>query len=362
MSFVKEFFFNFINLANAMSIYILFGLIIAGILKEILPKDFISKHLGKNSFMSVIKATVLGIPMPVCSCSVVPLAKSLQKEGASSGAVQSFLISTPITGVDSILATYSFFGWFFTLYRVVTSIIIAVITGLLQNLSIRNKTNRFKIDLYKTTNSKKTEAINFKTVKSINFKTNFDNCNSSCCSKDTKTDNSFSFNRVLRYAFNTLFGDISKSLFIGLILGALFTTLLPKELMATAKDNLILTYLIIIIVSMPLYVCATSSLPIGASLIFSGLPVGAAFILLSAGPATNSVTMSVVKDMFGKKGFLIYITTIATLSILFAFILDTFFAKINIINYMEHSEKFTIINYIATVVMLSLIAYYWRKK
>ncbi|HHH20940.1 MAG TPA: permease, partial [Nitratifractor sp.] len=125
---------NILFLANSMSIYILIGLLIAGLLKELLPNDFVSSHLGKGGTASVVKATLFGIPMPVCSCSVIPLAKSLQKEGASKGAVQSFLISTPITGADSILATASFFGWFFTLYRVVTSIIIAITAGILQNI------------------------------------------------------------------------------------------------------------------------------------------------------------------------------------------------------------------------------------
>ncbi len=121
-------------LANAMSIYILIGLIFAGLLKELLPSNFITRHLGDSSIKSVVKATVLGIPMPVCSCSVIPLAKSLQKEGATAGAVQSFLVSTPITGVDSIVATYSFFGLFFAIYRVTTSIIIAIVAGVLQNI------------------------------------------------------------------------------------------------------------------------------------------------------------------------------------------------------------------------------------
>ena len=124
---------NFLLLLDAMSIYLLVGLLLAGILKQIIPDDFISKHLGKSSIGSVIKATIFGIPLPICSCSVIPLAQSLRKEGASKGAVQSFLISTPITGVDSILATFSFFGLIFTLFRVLSSIIIAIIVGLIQN-------------------------------------------------------------------------------------------------------------------------------------------------------------------------------------------------------------------------------------
>jgi len=141
MNIIMDFLKNFMELTNAMSIYMIIGLFIAGVLKQLIPNDFISSHLGKNSIMSVIKATILGIPLPVCSCSVVPLAKSLEKEGASRGAVQSFLISTPITGVDSIMATYSFFGVFFTVYRVITSVIMAIIAGILQNLIKQAKQN-----------------------------------------------------------------------------------------------------------------------------------------------------------------------------------------------------------------------------
>ena len=115
------------------------GLFIAGILKQVVPEDFVSSHLGKDSTSSVVKATLFGIPLPVCSCSVIPLAQGLRKEGASKGAVQSFLISTPITGVDSILATFSLFGLVFTIFRVVSSIIIAIAVGLIQNYFEKNE-------------------------------------------------------------------------------------------------------------------------------------------------------------------------------------------------------------------------------
>jgi len=351
MDILKEFIVNFLNLANAMSIYILFGLIFAGFLKELLPKDFISKHLGTSRFSSIFKATILGIPMPVCSCSVIPLAKSLQKEGASAGAVQSFLISTPITGVDSILATYSFFGWFFTLYRVVTSIIMALIAGVLQNIFYKEP--KVKLSL-----SPVVKSANFKNV---NFgKTTC--CSSGACSVELKKDKKFKIENIFKYAFNTLFQDIAKSLFIGLLIGALFSTLFPKEFLSSFSDNLFLSYLAVIVISMPLYVCATSSLPIGASLLLNGMSVGAVFVFLSAGPATNSVTMSVVKEMFGKKALIIYIATIAILSIFFGFLLDSWFDDLKLSNYLLHNEDFNVINYIATAIMLSLMLYYWRRK
>ena len=354
MDIIKEFFVNFINLANDMSIYILIGLIIAGFLKVILPSDFISKHLGKSNFLSVIKATLLGIPMPVCSCSVIPLAKSLQKEGASRGAVQSFLISTPITGVDSILATYSFFGWFFTLYRVFTSVVIAIVIGVLQNFISKDEEKKPKFNLNLTSS-----PLIKQTPQNISF--NSSSCDSECCgSKESKK--SFSLKRVFDYAFNTLFADIAKSLLIGLIVGALFSTFLPKELISTLSSNLFLTYLIVIVIAMPLYVCATSSLPIGASLLVSGVPIGAVFVFLSAGPATNSITMSVVKDMFGKKSLILYISTIAILSIIFGYALDSTLSDLNIQEKFSASESYGVINYAASAIMFILMVYFIIKK
>ena len=326
---------NILILANAMSFYILTGLLIAGILKQLIPDDFIASHLGEKKSASVIKATLLGIPMPVCSCSVIPLAKSLQKEGASKGAVQSFLISTPITGVDSILATYSFFGWFFTFYRVITSVIIALITGILQNM-IDDKAN-----------TAAEEPV----------------CCSGCCceSKVTEKKKRFRSKEALKYAYVTLFGDIYKALFIGLIFGGLFTTLLPKEILQPLFEYQLLTYFAVLIIAMPLYVCATASLPIAAAFMLSGMSPGAAFVFLSAGPATNSVTMGVVAQMFGKKSLLLYLGTIATLSILFGYLFDTFFGKLEVLSIAKEAEHFSVLDTMSTLMMFGLIGYYFIK-
>ena len=133
MEYLLIFIDSLIELSNAMAPYILFGLLFAGILHETVPESLVTKHLGRENISSVIKATLFGVPLPVCSCGVVPLAAAVKKSGASRGATLSFLISTPITGVDSILATYGMFGWMFTFYRVFTSMIIAVAAGILAN-------------------------------------------------------------------------------------------------------------------------------------------------------------------------------------------------------------------------------------
>ena len=336
---------NILVLSDAMSFYILLGLLIAGVLKQLIPDDFISSHLGANKISSVIKATIFGIPMPVCSCSVIPLAKSLQKEGASKGAVQSFLIATPITGADSIMATYSFFGWIFTVYRVITAIIIAIITGIFQNyVDKKDKVMQFSIH-------KPSEVVN----------TNSCEAGCGCSSNTSKKHLGFSIKESFNYAYNVLFKDIYIGLFIGLIIGGIFTSLLPKELLRPIFEYQFLTYIAILIVSLPLYVCATASLPIAAAFLLSGMSSGAVFVFLSAGPATNSVTMGVVASMFGKKSLFIYLGVISVLSIIFGYIFDNFFSNLEVFDIHSQVQEFSLVNTTSTILMFTLMLYHFFK-
>ncbi len=331
---ISQFLINFLHLSNAMAIFILVGLFAAGILKQIIPDDFVSKHLGDNSYLSVIKATLFGVPLPLCSCSVIPLASSLRKEGASKGAVQSFLISTPITGVDSILATFGFFGWIFTIYRVISSMIIAIVTGILQNILEKDFEN-----------SSITEP------------------EKSCCckSKQVIKKKKFKIKEVFNYAFGTLFGDMAKPLFFGLIAGALFMTFMPKEYASLVFENQYLTYILIMLLALPLYICATASLPIAAALMAEGMSAGAGFIFLTAGPATNSVTMGVVYKTLGKKSLIIYMSVISVLSFLFALVLDMFMDKMDISMIVKHHEDASVIYTLASIIMLLMMGYFLLK-
>ena len=331
---------NFLILLDAMAIYILIGLLVAGILKQLVPDDFVLKHLGKGSTSSVLKATLFGIPLPVCSCSVIPLAQGLRKEGASKGAVQSFLISTPITGVDSILATFSFFGLIFTAFRVISSVIIAIIVGLVQNF---------------------VEKDNKEDIKDLEVATSSCCSDSSCSTNTEKKKKQFSFKSAFSYAYVTLFIDMAKPLFIGLLLGSLFTTFMPKEYASMLFENQVLTYFVILLFSMPLYVCATASLPIAAALILQGMSGGAAFIFLTAGPATSAITMSVVYKTLGKTSLIVYVSTIAILSFIFAFIYDFSFGNVDIVNFSNSIEESFLFSQLASLIMLSLIAYYLIK-
>ncbi len=332
METIIEFWTALVELSNAMAPYILFGLFFAGILHELVPETLVTKHLGKENISSVVKSTLFGIPLPVCSCGVIPLATSIKKSGASKGATLSFLISTPITGVDSILATYGIFGWIFTLYRVFTSMIIATAAGILTNLFDRDEA------------APETPKAAFSAVSPGGFgaakpatqsfaimtEEAESSCSGSSCCDDEQVDKekslrNFSMRKALRYAFVTLLGDIARPLFWGLIIGALITVLIPQNLSEILVEYSWLSYLIVIAIAVPMYVCATASLPIAAALMLSGVSAGAAFVFLSAGPATNTVTIGVVKKMLGSRSLAIYLSSIIIGSILFGLGLDWIF-------------------------------------
>ncbi len=302
MEFFLEFLSNFWHFSSLISFYIIFGLLIAGVIKQIIPDKFIQKHIGSNSASSIFKAAFLGIPLPLCSCSVIPFATSLRKSGASKSALQTFLISTPITGVDSIMATYGAFGWFFTIYRVITSVFISIMAGFLSMIFIKEDEKKQQFDPMWTTDKpkQKKSIITLHVEKKLPF-----------------------IVRVYNYAFNQLFSDIAKSLFIGITLGSLLSTLIPANMTSILSDNLLLSYIFVLLISIPLYVCAITSIPVGITLILTGFSPGTAFVFLTAGPATSLITISVVKKILGTKSLLIYLSSVIIGTIIFAYFMDT---------------------------------------
>ena len=358
---ITHFFEALWQLSIAMAPYILFGLLFAGILHELVPDSIVTKHLGKDNISSVVKSTVFGIPLPVCSCGVIPLATSIKKSGASKGATLSFLISTPITGVDSIMATYGIFGWIFTLYRAVTSMIIAMVAGILTN--IFDKEN-----IVEEVKKPSFSAIAPQTATSFSINVPKEDESSStgtdsCCNTDHNTDKKFSFIAAMEYAFVTLLGDIAKPLFWGLLLGALITVAIPDNLSEILKEYSFLSYLIVIVIAVPMYVCATASLPIAAGLMLSGVSAGAAFVFLSAGPATNTVTIGVVKKMLGTKSLVIYLGSITIGSILFGLGLDYIFniSDIDPASLIHMDEEAGIISTISSVILWGFVLWYLLK-
>lgn len=279
------------NLWMAMAPYLLLGMFFAGILHSFLGQDFIARHLGGGAFGSILKATVFGIPLPICSCGVIPVAASLKKEGASKSATLSFLVSTPTTGVDSILATYSLMGPLFAIFRPVAAFISGIVVGGLNLV--------FNPEKEKTVDSH----------------------------QHTSLPPSFKIQEVFRYGFGELAQDVGKWLLIGVIIGGVLTVAIPDDMLFGYLSNPLFHFLIMLILAIPLYVCATGSIPIAAALIGKGFSPGAALVFLIAGPATNTVTLSFVYSKLGKRAFYIYLTAIIIVSIFAGWLFNIFFLE-----------------------------------
>jgi len=357
MDFIIEFFNALVDLSNAMAPYILFGLFFAGLLHELVPDTLVSKHLGKDSIGSVIKATIFGVPLPVCSCGVIPLATSIKKSGASNGATLSFLISTPITGVDSILATYGMFGWVFTIYRVLTSMIISIMAGILANLFPEKEVVESKASFspsaaaFSTSNTK--SPMNFAAAPISKVEEE-----KSCCSSSGNKEKRLSFKGAMTYAFGTLLGDIASPLLFGLLLGALITVAIPSNLSEILIEYSWLSYIIVIAIAVPMYVCATASLPIAAGLMLAGVSPGAAFVFLSAGPATNTVTIGVVKKMLGTRTLYIYLGSIIFGSVIFGFGLDYILRDVPIKEIIHMHEEASFLEYMSSIALWIMVIYF----
>lgn len=301
LKYVDELWFLLLEMAP----WLLLGLIFAGLLKVYFPQRHIDKFLGKSNFSSALNASLLGIPMPLCSCGVIPTGISFYKNGASKGATNSFLISTPQTGVDSILATYSMLGWPFALLRPVVAFFTGVVGGILTNLFIKEKPipnspfAQFKIDVDGIRGKEKCEE---------------DDC---ACKDDEKKDDRKSIVRAADYAFIELLQDIAKWLILGFLLAALIAVVLPNDFFSRFQGLGFVEILVILVASVPIYICATGSIPIAAVLLIKGVSPGAALVFLMAGPATNVATMTVLGQTMGRKSLMIYLSTIIGGAILF---------------------------------------------
>ena len=277
MQFVLLFFQKLFAIVLDMAPWLLLGFLIAGILHVFFPQGKINRLLGSSTMKSVFRAAMIGVPLPLCSCGVIPTGVSIHKNGASKGAAISFLISTPQTGVDSILVTYSLLGLPFAIIRPK----VALVTGILGGAV----TNKFE--------PPGDPVVAEKTAKETG---------------NGKQKNAFT--EIFRYAFVDFLEDIAKWLVIGLLVAALLAVFIPDDFFATYIHNDLLGMLIILAASIPMYVCATSSVPIAAVLMLKGISPGAAFVFLMAGPATNAATISVIGNSMGRKTLFIYLATL----------------------------------------------------
>ena len=271
---------------SELSFWLLFGCFISGLLHVLVSQEWLNRQLGGSGFLSVVKAVFIGVPMPLCSCGVIPAALGLKKQGAGKGASMGFLISTPQTGVDSVFVSASMLSWPFAIFKLLAAFLLGIIGGAVSN-SIPD-TSVEKEELPQSVHSHPNKLYS-----------------------------------IYDFAINDLLYMIWRWIVIGVLISAAITTWMPDETFSNWQSySLILILLAVLVISLPLYICATSSVPIAAALVDGGMPLSAALVFLMAGPATNMATIGAVYKGFGPRHLLNYLLTIVVGSLALAYCFD----------------------------------------
>ena len=291
--------YEILRLVNEMSPYLLLGFFVAGLLHVFVPGSLYSRYLSGADLRSVLLAALFGIPLPLCSCGVIPTAMSLRKEGASKGATTSFLIATPQTGVDSIFATYSILGLPFAILRPIAALVTSVFGGLLVNAADK--------DREKTPQTADTDCAD-----------------GEVCARQEPAYTGFvdRMKGALRYGFVDMVQDIGKWLVIGLVVAGLITLFVPDDFFVRFADRPLLAYVVVLLIAIPMYVCATGSIPVAAALMLKGLSPGAALVFLMAGPASNMASILVIRRVMGQRTLWIYLLSLTVGAIVFGLGVD----------------------------------------
>lgn len=302
MEYVYTLFDAVIDITNEMSPYLLLGFLIAGIMHAFIPNGWYSKYLSGGKFRSVVNAAIFGIPLPLCSCGVIPTAMSLKREGAGNGAVVSFLIATPQTGVDSIFATYSLMGLPFAIVRPVVALFTAILGGVFVE---SGETACRKAACEGESDTSEGDACHVD-----------DGCHAGdgCCCGHEHTHGHRSFwdrcVEAFKFGFVEMMEDIGKWLIVGLLIAGLITAFVPDSFFSLFKDSTLMSMLLVLCISIPMYLCATGSIPIAVALMMKGLTPGAALVLLMAGPACNMASILVINKVLGRKVLVKYLAAI----------------------------------------------------
>ena len=295
------------NVTAIMAPYLLLGFFVAGVLGVFVPVAWIETHLGKRGLRQIAKASLLGVPIPLCSCSVIPVAASLRRHGATKGAAISFLTSTPQTGVDSIAATWGLLGPLFAGFRV----LVAFITGVICGAAVETFTPASE------------ESAN--------------DCDDEHCPSCHPQSGTHKWKQVFTYGFGVLPRDIGKALLIGILVSGLLGALVPADFFTRYLSSEWISMLAVLGLGIPLYVCSTGSIPIALAMIGMGLSPGAALIFLITGPATNAATIATVFKTMGRKAVIIYLITLGSCSVIAGWILNRIITAQLITDHMDQN-------------------------
>lgn len=284
--FVRETYRLFIDISP----YLLIGFLFAGLLHTLFGEKLIRRHFSRSGLASIFKASLFGVPLPVCSCGVIPLAESLRRDGASKSSTMAFLVSTPTSGIDSILATYALMGPIFAIFRPIAAFVSGIFVGSVTHLATKKDKDQVEIHPH---------------------------------SGNGETGGKKSFKQAFYYGFKVLPSELAGWLTVGVLIGGVISALVPADFGQRYLHSPFLAYLVILLISIPIYVCATGSIPIAASLMAKGVLPGAALAFLIAGPATNTVTISFVYKRLGRKIAILYVISIAVVAVISGLIFDS---------------------------------------
>ncbi len=338
---------NFLALFMESAPWLLLGLFVAGVMHELVPVSFLERHMGSNSIGSISKAAVIGAPLPLCSCGVIPAALGLRRSGASKSSTISFLVSTPETGVDSVSVSYALLGPLFAIIRPIAAVASAIYAGIMVKVfgDSDSKVNKTAEPVSSCCESETTKPVESSPCCSTKAEVAQP---SSCCSSSQHESGNHSMNanstsaehtdhslnafssfsnaaasaaRVARYASGKLLEDIVVWLLIGLALAAAIKTWVPTDFLTQWGDGLV-AMLVMAFIGIPMYICATASTPLAVGFLAAGLSPGAILVFLMAGPATNISTMGMIKQEMGLKTLALYLFSVVSASIAFGYLLN----------------------------------------
>jgi len=285
---------------SEMAPYLLFGFFVAGVVSVLVSAAVVERHLGGDGIRPILKASLIGVPLPLCSCGVIPVAVSLRRHGASRPATTSFLLSTPQTGIDSILVTLSLLGPVFAIFRPIAALLTGVFGGVVVAL----------FGGARDTSGTDVEGVA---------------CTDACCSFEGGQGR---LRRMLHYGFVTLPEDIGKSLLLGLATAALLSVVVPEDFFAGALGTGFTGMLVMMLCGIPLYVCATASIPVAAILILEkGVSPGAALVFLMTGPTTNAASIATIWKVMGRRTAVLYLLSVAAAALCSGALLDLIFKQ-----------------------------------
>jgi uncharacterized protein len=355
---------QFWNILGEMSPYLLFGFAVAGILKVLVPVSFVERHLGGRGFWQPVKAALVGVPLPLCSCSVIPVSAALRRSGAGKGATTSFLLSAPQTGVDSIAVTYSLLGPLFAIYRVVVAFASGILGGWLVDLGTRRER---LADSHVDDCECSTCAPEAVPPSASLMMADCADASCGCGNREFVPEmtgpadipiGSQRLRAMLRYGFVTLPRDIGPSLMIGLLLAGLLGALVPPHFFHQYLGSGIWPMLLMAGIGIPLYICATASVPVAAALMAAGVSPGAALVFLICGPATNAATITTLWKFLGRGAALIYLGTVFLGSLLAGLVLDLLYVKTNTAQIAHQHELLPVwFSSLCAVALLVIVAH-----